>query len=92
MPRLLKRQQVLQIRELYDAGYTIRELADAFQRHPDTISRVVNGITYTRVRETYERLPTPGTGRLREMIEQDIEKYGSAAHRFRREGRGRPNR
>ena len=81
-------QQVLRIRELYDAGNTIKSLAKAFLRHPETISRVVNFKSYKRVRETSEQMPTPRTGEsLKDLVERDIAKHGTAQGRFRGPGR-----
>ena len=92
MPRRLTREQVIRIRELHDAGHTIQEIAEAFQRHPDTISRVVRGITYTRVRETAERLPIPRRDNQGEMVEQGQKESGSAVQRFMEARRRRPSR
>ena len=81
-------QQVLRIRELYAAGNGINALATAFGRHPGTIANVVHRRSHKRVRETLEQMPTPRTGEsLKDRVERDIAKHGTAQGRFRGPGR-----
>ena len=81
-------QQVLRIRERFAAGNTIKALAKAFSRHPDTISRVVNFKSHKRVRETSEQMPTPRTDEsLKDLVDRDIAQHGTAQGRFRGPGR-----
>ena len=81
-------QQVLRIRELYAAGNGIDALATAFGRHPGTIANLVHYRSHKRVRETSEQMPTPRTGEsLKDRVERDIAKYGTAQGRFRGPGR-----
>ena len=89
MSRLTPRQ-VLRIRERFDAGYTIEAQAQAFDRHRSTTARVVHRVSYTRVRETAARLPTPRKESLKELIDRDMKEHGTASHRFRGPGSRRP--
>ena len=82
MSRLTPRQ-VLSIRELFDAGYSIEALAQAFDRHRSTIACVVHRTSYTRVRETASQLPIPRKESLKELVDRDMKEHGTAAHRFR---------
>ena len=77
--------QVLRIRELYAAGNTMTTLADAFSRHPGTISDIVHNRSHKRVRATLEQMPRrPRTGEsLKDRVEKDIAQHGTAAGRFR---------
>ena len=81
-------QQVLRIRELHAAGNGINALATAFSRHPGTIADVVHHRSHKRVRETSEQMPTPRTGEsLKNLVDRDIAKHGTAQGRFRGPGR-----
>ena len=81
-------QQVLRIRELHAAGNSINALATAFGRHPGTIANVVHRRSHKRVRETSEQMPTPRSGEsLKDLVDKDIAKHGTAQGRFRGPGR-----
>ena len=81
-------QQVLRIRELHAAGNTITALAKALSRYHGTIANVVHRRSHKRVRETSEQMPTPRIGEsLKDRVERDIAKHGTAQGHFRGPGR-----
>ena len=50
-------RQVLAIRAQYQQGHTMRELANAYRCAELTISRLINGKTYARVRDDVDAPP-----------------------------------
>ena len=53
----LRRRQVLDMRNAYDLGSTIREIARRFKRSESCVSGVVRRLTYVRVKEGEIRWP-----------------------------------
>jgi hypothetical protein len=48
---VLTTEEVIEIRELKDGGYTYKELAKLFDCHADTVRKVVKGILWSHVEE-----------------------------------------
>ena len=46
----LHRNRVLAIREQYELGYSVQEIADAYSLHRNTVSDIVNMRTHKRVK------------------------------------------
>ena len=63
MAKYLKPPEVVAIRKQHRAGYTIRDIARAYERSESTISDIVHGRTYTRVVEVEGCPPLPSNGR-----------------------------
>ena len=63
MAKLLKPPEVLAIRKQHRAGYSITDLAAAYQRSHSTISGIVHNRRYTRVQHVENCPPLPDAGR-----------------------------
>ena len=77
--REMSREEVLGIRQYYDAGYTIEFIAGKYRRHRDTISDVVNYRTHKRVKPLKKEpaLPADLQAILKEeALEQQPQKWG----------------
>ena len=56
MPRLTVRE-VAQLKVYHDVGYSAQDLANYFNIHPVSVSRIINGHTHARVSKKALRLP-----------------------------------
>ena len=78
--REMSREEVLGIRQYYDAGYTIEFIAGKYRRHRDTISDVVNLRTHKRVKPLKKEpaLPADLQAILKEeALEQQPQKWAA---------------
>ena len=83
--REMSREEVLGIRQYYDAGYTIEFIAGKYRRHRDTISDVVNYRTHKRVKPLKKEpaLPADLQAILKEEArEQRPQKYAALRKSF----------
>ena len=67
--REMTRKEVLDVRLLWDSGYSIDFIAKRYRRHRDTISDVVHNKTHKRVKPLKKLPDLPAT--LLEVIEEE---------------------
>ena len=78
--REMSREEVLGIRQYYDAGYTIEFIAGKYRRHRDTISDVVNYRDAQARQTTEERTGVAGGPPAilkEEALEQQPQKWAA---------------
>ena len=85
--REMSREEVLGIRQYYDAGYTIEFIASKYRRHRDTISDVVNFRTHKRVKPLKKEPELPAD--LRAILKEEALEQLTQKHELRRQGLAR---
>ena len=85
--REMSREEVLGIRQYYDAGYTIEFIAGKYRRHRDTISDVVNLRTHKRVKPLKKEPALPAD--LQAIIKDEALEQLTQKHERRRQGLAR---
>ena len=82
--REMSREEVLGIRQYYDAGYTIEFIASKYRRHRDTISDVVNYRTHKRVKPLKKEPALPAD--LQAILKEEaLEQLPQKHERWRQE-------